>query len=555
MQERDNYTVKAVKEHIDGNVPGCCSQRWILAYIGFFGFAVFNSLRVNLSVAVVCMVKTPQIDFEAIKGMNVCCLTVYCLKNFTNTSVLPKGFDLNCIKEEEEASHSSDRAELEWDVSTKELILASFYYGYIITQIPGGWLAHRFGGKKVLFTSIFGSSLLTLFLPLCARTHVYLLFALRVGIGLFSAMTFPAMHDMWGQWAPPLERSKLTALCYAGATFGNVLTFSTSGVLCAYGFDGGWGSIFYVTGSAGVLWTIAWLLLSADNPSSHPRITTAEKNYITESISHGKKKTYTKVPWVALAKSPCLFACLTAHVCNNWTNATLLTNIPTFMMDVLHFDIKSNGVLSAVPYICQFLSGIFSGQFADFLRSRKYLSTTTTRKCFQTCSFMGAAVCLVGTGFCSCEHRTLAVILLSLAMTFMGLGRAGYMVNHVDIAPAYAGVLFGITNTSAALTGMTAPLLVGYLTPNATALEWRNVFYVCAGFDVFGTIVFSIFASGELQEWAIIRDNVKLEACTNGVDQTTRSPSNLDNTEADEPQEKGQINYGYEKFKGLHCRL
>ena len=32
---------------------------------------------------------------------------------------------------------------MDWDVATKEFILASFYYGYIITQIPGGWLAHR----------------------------------------------------------------------------------------------------------------------------------------------------------------------------------------------------------------------------------------------------------------------------------------------------------------------------------------------------------------------------------------------------------------------------
>lgn len=27
---------------------------------------------------------------------------------------------------------------------------------------------------------------------------------------------FPAMHTMWGKWAPPLERSKLTAFTYAG---------------------------------------------------------------------------------------------------------------------------------------------------------------------------------------------------------------------------------------------------------------------------------------------------------------------------------------------------
>ena len=47
------------------------------------------------------------------------------------------------------------------------------------------------------------------------------------------------------------------------------------------------------------------------------------------------------VPWLSMLKAPCLWACLTAHVCNNWTNYTLLTNIPTFMKEVLKFDIKA----------------------------------------------------------------------------------------------------------------------------------------------------------------------------------------------------------------------
>lgn len=41
---------------------------------------------------------------------------------------------------------------------------------------------------------------------------------------------------------------------------------------------------------------------------------------------------------------------------------------------------------------------------------------------------------------------------------------------------SYAGVLFGMTNTSATITGMTAPLVVGYLTPNVSVNELcRNV--------------------------------------------------------------------------------
>lgn len=39
------------------DVPCCCSQRWILAYTSFFGIMLVYAVRVNLSVAIVCMVK------------------------------------------------------------------------------------------------------------------------------------------------------------------------------------------------------------------------------------------------------------------------------------------------------------------------------------------------------------------------------------------------------------------------------------------------------------------------------------------------------------------
>lgn len=48
-----------------------------------------------------------------------------------------------------------------------------------------------------------------------------------------------------------------------------------------------------------------------------------------------------KVPWIEFAKSPALLACITAHMCNNWTNYTLLTSLPDFMKSVMKFNIKS----------------------------------------------------------------------------------------------------------------------------------------------------------------------------------------------------------------------
>ena len=57
-----------------------------------------------------------------------------------------------------------------------------------------------------------------------------------------------------------------------------------------------------------------------------------------------------------------------------------------------------------------------------------------------------------------------AVIYLCSGMIGAGIFQSGYGVNHVDIAPKYAGVLFGISNMIASSTGFFAPAVVGLLT-------------------------------------------------------------------------------------------
>ena len=54
----------------DTRVPLICSQRWILAYIGFLGFGVVYALRVNISVAIVCMLKQSN-DTDNVLGGNL----------------------------------------------------------------------------------------------------------------------------------------------------------------------------------------------------------------------------------------------------------------------------------------------------------------------------------------------------------------------------------------------------------------------------------------------------------------------------------------------------
>ena len=64
------------------------------------------------------------------------------------------------------------------------LILGSFFFGYVITQLPGGWLGTRFGGKYLFGLGVLCTSVLTIFTPLAARHSVGMLILVRILEGL-----------------------------------------------------------------------------------------------------------------------------------------------------------------------------------------------------------------------------------------------------------------------------------------------------------------------------------------------------------------------------------
>ena len=78
--------------------------------------------------------------------------------------------------------------------------------------------------------------------------------------------------------------------------------------------------------------------------------------------------------------------------------------------------------------------------------------------------FLIPACLMIATSYVGCDNTTLAVLLFSLALGMSAFNNASYNVNHLDIAPRYAGVLMGITNSVATIPGMVGPYVAGYLT-------------------------------------------------------------------------------------------
>ena len=72
-----------------------------------------------------------------------------------------------------------------WERQTQGVILGAFFYGYIFTQIPGGYLATKFGGKRIFLIGIAATSVLTLLTPFLTRCGIGFLISTRVLEGLF----------------------------------------------------------------------------------------------------------------------------------------------------------------------------------------------------------------------------------------------------------------------------------------------------------------------------------------------------------------------------------
>ncbi|XP_047130016.1 sialin [Hydra vulgaris] len=455
---------------------GCMSKRYVLAILSFFGFFNVYCLRVDLSVALVAMTNNhTRVMF-----------------NGTEYLVAP---------------------EFNWSTQLQGHILSAFYYGYLLTQIPGGYIAARFGGKNLFGIAILFSAVLTLMTPMASRSHWMWLFLLRLIEGLCEGCIYPAMYALWSRWAPPMERAKLVTIPHSGSYAGSVAGTLIAGYLCELC---GWAWVFYLFGLLALMWVAVWMIMISDSPEEDNHISTEEKNMILKSLEEDQTSHLLKgsLPWQKIITSMPFLAILVAHTCEGWGFGTMQTGLPKFLSEAMNFRISKTGEYTATLYLVMGINVFLSGQLADFIRQRCYLSVTTTRKSFTVIGFLANAVAFIISMYMFSPEGAVIVIIVGAGIET--LAWAGFGINHLDIAPRYASVLFGITNTCATVPNILSPILVGVLTDLGEAgsggrQHWDRVFYISAAMFLFGALFYGFFASGERQSWAADKSDESLE--------------------------------------------
>src|SRR5215469_6068873 len=154
-------------------------------------------------------------------------------------------------------------------------ILTSFSWTYALLQVPSGWLAERFGPRRMLYWANFLWSVLTAATPLAGSFTGFIVVRGLLGAG--QSADWPSSIVAIRRWFPHSERAKGNSILLGGLYLGPIAAAPvTTWVILRFG----WAWAFYGFGLVGLLIGATWWFWFRDNPPDHPAITAQEVAHI-----------------------------------------------------------------------------------------------------------------------------------------------------------------------------------------------------------------------------------------------------------------------------------
>lgn len=384
-----------------------------------------------------------------------------------------------------------------WSQTDQANLLGAYFYGYMITSLPAGMLAENFGGKPVAGWSCLGAAALTALTPLAAAWDKWAVFALRFLIGFLSGVIYPCCHNLVSKWSPPDEKGKFVA-SLMGGTFGTVITWPISGLLIE---SMGWDWAFYMVGLFVLIVTLIWFFVVADSPAQHRSISVKEREYIEKSLGDTITTKKRWPPYKNLIFSLPFWSLLLLHYGSMWGLFFLITATPKFLSEVLGFNLSSAGFLSSLPHLARLLCAFGFGAVADLIRRKSWLSVTIMRKTFCLSSHILPGLMLVILAYFG-KDPYVCVAIMTISLGFNGAATATNLQNSQDLAPNYAGTLYGIINCIGTTPGIFSPMIVAAFTKESNTIDqWHNVFLIGAAAYIIPALIFWLFGSGDIQKW------------------------------------------------------
>ena len=143
--------------------------------------------------------------------------------------------------------------DLQLSPTSTGLILSSFFAGYALMQIPGGWLADRFGSRRVLMVSVLMWSIFTALTG--AVWSLASMIAIRFVFGIGEGGFQPSSSKLISQTFPMDKRAwAMSIMLSSGGIVSLIVPLLSAYMLTTIG----WRISFVILGGIGFLITILY---------------------------------------------------------------------------------------------------------------------------------------------------------------------------------------------------------------------------------------------------------------------------------------------------------
>jgi len=373
--------------------------------------------------------------------------------------------------------------DLHLDPTQLGIVFSSFFFGYALFCFVGGWASDRIGGKAVL---ILAMTVWSVFCGLTAlATGIVSLLIFRVIFGIGEGPFSATANKLVSGWFPRAEQARAISIANAGTPLGGALAGPVVGFIA---LTYGWRTSFVIIAAIGIVWVVAWAVLSSSRAEDHPRITATERAAIIGGREVGKVEA-ASLPLSHYLRRPAVLATAFAFFGYAYILYFFLSWFPSYLTMARHLSLQSMSIVTAIPWTVGILGLVGGGVLTDAIFRRTGDAVFARKSVLITCLIV-AALCVALAGLV--ESTTGAVMLMAVSVLFMYLTANTYWAIILDtVEPGRVGGVGGFVHLIANLAGIVAPFVTGLLVQTTGA--FTSAFVLAGGMALAGALLVAVF--------------------------------------------------------------
>ena len=346
-------------------------------------------------------------------------------------------------------------------------VLGYFGYGFMLGGVIGGFLADRWGPKRVQIVagiawSVFEAA--TAFaggigLAVFGGSALAGFATIRILFGLAEGPTFSVLNKSISGWAAPRERAFMIALALSSAPLGGALAAPVSVGLLV--LTGSWRMMFLVLGAVSLFVVALFGLLYTNRPADNRFVNAAELAGLTKAAGETGIAAQARAAPSERLFTGRLFLNAIGFFAYLYINTLVLTWTPKYLQDQFHLSLSSMSYLGMIPWIGACVTMVLGGAISDRILAK------TGNMILARSGFAAGSLLFVGLLFGSviaARSVGMALFLIMAANALNALINCVFWAIILDSSPpALVGRRSGITLFIASSSTIIAPTITGLL--------------------------------------------------------------------------------------------